>query len=521
MRKRSILVAVLGAGMCLHPARGGAQLPGRATAGSEVERYLRALQVRGMVPAYPMSVRGFALDELPRLAPVDSAHPWAARFQQPRGVSLLPVSASLVHNSAFPYGRNDGALWAGRGVTASGSAGVAVMAGPLSLRAEPVAFWAQNADFELMPNRQTGRLIYGDPFSPSALDYPQRFGPDPVRRIDPGQSSLRLHAGGVAVAVSTANEVWGPAIDQPLVLSAEGPGFLHASLGTARPVNVGIGRVHGRILWGRLEQSAYAAQVPGPDRLGTGLVLVLTPAHLTGLEIGGTRFFHIASEDGFERSDYLRPLGQLFKRGDAADSRAENQVASVFARWVLPRAGVEFYGEYAREDHNYDLLDFLLEPDHTASYLLGAQRVWQRGRSLMALRAELVNSQESQLDLVRHQGTMYRHTQVRQGHTHRGQLLGSTAAYGGGGSVIALETFTPRGRWSIDWTRTRLRDNWQTVGADSAFTTDVLHTVGGEMGWVAGRLDLRLGLRAGMELNRHFQDDRFNLTSTAAVRVAF
>ena len=39
-------------------------------------------------------------------------------------VYFLAPEATLIYNSAFPYGFNDGAIWAGRGVTGAVQAGV-------------------------------------------------------------------------------------------------------------------------------------------------------------------------------------------------------------------------------------------------------------------------------------------------------------------------------------------------------------------------------------------------------------
>src|SRR5207245_3850179 len=48
-------------------------------AGSELEIYLRNLQVAGFVGPYAWSMRRFTEAEIDRLMPADSAHPWSAR----------------------------------------------------------------------------------------------------------------------------------------------------------------------------------------------------------------------------------------------------------------------------------------------------------------------------------------------------------------------------------------------------------------------------------------------------------
>lgn len=522
------LVRVMAAALALvaAPPAGAQDVGLEALPGTQAERYLRALQVSGQAPLHPWSVRDFSPREMDALLPADSAHPWAARTRAgDAGVRPVRPRVDLSWSSGFPDGHNDGAVWAGRGVTARASAGAAARWGALSLRVEPVVFWTQNADFDLMAHG--GPDPFADPVSPRAVDLPQRFGDGSYARVDPGETWVRLDVRGLAAGAGTGSQHWGPAIDQPLLLGPNAPGFVHAFAGTSRPLKVGIGRVHGRMVWGRLEQSAYS---PAPDstadRFMAGVTAVFLPWGLDGLEVGVARFFHIPWRDGPGVGDALRPLETFLKVGlpgvEGNVEGGENQLASVFARLVLPRAGVELYGEYARDDHNYNAVDLLLEPDHASAYLLGGSRAWRRGGSLLSLRAEWVNAQASHLQRVRNQGRLYRNTTLRQGHTHRGQLLGSPAGLGGGGSVVALEAFTPRGGWSVDWSRTRMRDNWGTQPADEEnedAVTDVVHSLGAQALFFRGGVDVLGALRGSWELNRHLGDDAFNVTASLGVRV--
>jgi hypothetical protein len=98
--------------------------------GSDAESYLRSLQTLGLVPLHPWSVRGFSAREARLLAPRDSAGPWGSspvlmdRVHRLGGLRLraAPASLNAWYNTAFPFGMNDGAVWAGRGLTAAVSA---------------------------------------------------------------------------------------------------------------------------------------------------------------------------------------------------------------------------------------------------------------------------------------------------------------------------------------------------------------------------------------------------------------
>jgi hypothetical protein len=494
--------------------------------GSDAERYLRVLQVAGAVPLYPWSIRGFSPAQVDRLLRDSVAHPWRGRLPPADSapgllrVRVVRPQAGITFNSAFPQGANDGPLWAGRGLTAALSGGVEARVGSaLTLRIEPLVFWSQNRGFALPDHPDSIR--FADPYFPFNIDLPQRFGDGSFVRVDPGESTLRLDAGGFAVGASTAKQQWGTAVDMPLLLGPNAAGFPHVFVGTSTPWNIGLGRVHGRVIWGSLSQSAYSPMTGhGSRRFASGIVAVFLPARLEGLELGVGRFFHEAwPEGGLEAGDLLQPVETLFRETLEDGDQSQNQLGAAFFRWTLPRGGFEVYGEFLRDDHNYDLEDLIMEPDRSSGYLLGGRKVWRRADRLRTLRMEWGNSTPSHLGQGSYQALPYHHSIMRQGHTVGGQLLGSPAMAGGGGSVVALETFTPGGRWSIDWTRTRVASP-RVVGGEST-GVDVVHSLGAEAVWFRGQVDLVTRLRGSVELNRYRADDAFNLNAFVGARLGF
>ncbi|HET7274386.1 MAG TPA: capsule assembly Wzi family protein [Longimicrobiaceae bacterium] len=492
--------------------------------GGELEGYLRNLQLLGESPLYPWSIRSFSAGEVEALAPNSSDHPWSHRFDfsaaegTPLEFRIIAPQAELFYNSAFPYGHNDGAIWAGRGLTSSVRAGFFASAGPLSLTVAPVAFRSENRSFGLEPNGQSGKLRFQDPRS-RKIDLPQRFGDDAYMRVDPGQSSLRLDLMGAVLGASTANQHWGPAVDYPLILGNNAGGFPHVFLGTSRPVDLWVGTVHTRIVWGRLDQSEFSPIQSGEDRrFASALVAVFSPAFLDGLEIGGARFFHTNwPSGGIDGDDLLTPLQGILKTnvgGGDADAAGENQIASVFGRWALPSSGVEVYGEYVREDHSYDLRDLTLEPDHISGYTLGLRKVWEvDDAEMVAMRAELSNTEISHLVQVRGQSALYEHSPVRQGHTQRGQVLGSYTGFGGGGSTLAVDWYTPEGRWSAFWSR--------ALVDELAGERDVRHALNLERLMFRGGVEIEAGVTTVYEINRTPGKDAWNVNANLIGRYRF
>ena len=535
--RRRLPLAGMAALLCASPApaqdAAGVDVRGEVFVGSEVERYLRVLQVTGAVDPYPWSVRGFSPGEASRLAPAEEGHPWAGRYRlaadTAAGFRLRTVrpSAQLLYNSAFPYGANDGPLWAGRGLTTAVEAGLAAEWGPLSLTLAPVAFVAQNAEFELLAHGDSTLSPYGDAAFPQFIDRPQRFGDGRYAVVDPGQSTLRADVRGLSAGVSTANQHWGPATDHPPLLGNNAAGFPHAFLGTARPANLWVGRLHGRVVWGTLTQSAWAGPTEHPRRFMSGAVATFVPRGVPGLEIGGARFFHATwTPGGPGVRGFLKPFDGLLKSrlsgnliGDTSDP--ENQLASLFFRWTVPASGVEVWGELAREDHSYDLRDVLLQPEHYSAYLVGARKVWTSAEGrLTSLRAELVDGRVTHLVEVRQQSPFYVHTDVRQGHTHRGQVLGSPVVYGGMGSTVTLDRYDRAGRWSVHWARS-LQDafGYQASLAQSGLGVTALQALGIERLHFVRGFEVGSRVVAAYEVNRHFSgSDAFNLNLGLQVR---
>jgi hypothetical protein len=431
--------------------------------GSEFEDYLRVLQVAGLAELQPWSIRGLAPRIITRMAIADSAGPWALRknfHNETLVVGRTSLGATV--NTSYPYGANDGPVWAGRGITLVGSAGIGGHLGPLSFAFSPKGFVATNGSFNLLPNDQSGALAYNDGSFPTVVDHPQRFGNRAYSRMDPDASNIRLDSRFISLGLSTGNEWIGPATEYPFLLGTNAPGFPHLFIGTGDPVNIWLARLQARILWGKLYQSdfspvsgssRYLSPVePGTVRLMASSEIVILPRGVPGLELGLARFLHVPYRVGEPSAAFWRkPFKTFFLKNEyaAGDSAgADNQLASAFFRWVFPQSGFELYGERGYEDQFYDFRDFIQDPDNEREYMLGLQKTLTRDNNkLDVLKAELLNYQLPSIARVRLQGLLYVHATLRQGHTNRGQLLGASAGVGAAAaSTISWTRYSPAGR---------------------------------------------------------------------------
>jgi hypothetical protein len=518
----------------------------------QADNYLRYLQTVGKVPEHPWSSRGFSERELRKLISKDSASPWRDRFLDDSwefgGIrfGVIEPQTSVRYNSGFAYGSNDGAIWAGRGLTSAAQVGFHASWKFISLKVAPIAFRSENKEFDLAFTGRSGPGLFANPDF-GGVDLPQRFGSAAYSQIEPGETTLRIDLPFVTAGVSTANQGWGPGHAFPILLGNNAAGFPHVFAGSSEPINIGVGRIHGRVFWGELFQSDYSTVTgrpefisraePGTKRFATGIVIVAQPRGLPGLEVGGARFFHsIWPSSGIPRSYFTKVFQGILKKDVKPDrfqdprfpsglddvGISDNQLVSLFARWVLPRSGFEMHVEYGRDDHSYDFRDLIQEPDHSRSYSIGARKVFGSAPDrLTAGRLEILNFQLPQLSRYRGEGEMYVHGLIRQGHTHKGQLLGADAGVGvGAGSVMAVDRFTPGGRWTAAWTRIVRRENgdYTELGIRSPRSIDVSHALGFERAIVMSGFELTAGLTFVHELNRDFIRDATNVNALVAVR---
>ena len=446
--------------VCLIPSRAHAQAAWQdLTTGTDYELYARALAVRGLLPREDWSTRPFSPSVLAEwsTAPI-AVNPWKSRLPRLAGAgdyfTLLRPSIEVTDNSAYAWGFNDGPAWQGRGVSSWATFGAAWRWGPLSMRLEPMAEYAQNSAFRLqVPVDGPGVNPYVDGLDWNGIDLPQRFGNSPYHFVNPGQSYVRLDVRGVGVGLSTENIFWGPGVHNALLFGPNASGFPHIFFGTNRALRTLIGRLNAQVIYGRLEQSAWAPPSPNASRLGAGLIATWQPP--SGfMTLGFARFYHRDWPAHFSSADYTLPFGSLFsRRGAAGIGTADNQLLSLFFSVRAPNAGLELFGEFGKNDRNVDIRDATLEPEHNSAWLLGFLKdihLDADHTAFWTIRAEVASGRVSAIQQIgRGQSTFYDHFPIAQGHTELGQLLGTPLIQRSGGVDAAVDRWSPRGRFGV------------------------------------------------------------------------
>jgi hypothetical protein len=418
------------------------------------------------------------------------------------GVRLIAPQLQLVTNSAIPYSRNDGGLWAGRGSSTRISGGMAAKLGFLRIVIAPEILATQNDSFPprtdavipspaIPPNRSS----FSYPWyanGPYSIDMPLRFGNKARGQLRPGQSSIIADVGSLSFGFSTENEWWGPGIDNALLLSNNAPGFPHLLLRSSHPLETILGNVEFRWLVGGLSQSAFFdTATKNNSRSISTTVVAIRPRGLENLSVGLARSV-VGSSSGWREIPF-RWLEVFHNTGHPNDGApydstlhpgGRDQLYSLFARWVLPASGAEVYGEWGRLDFPRNLRDLLVQPNRGQAYTLGLQ--WTRpaftptGR--FHFRIENTSLEQSLAQRNRFAGVWYTSRRVLQGFTNEGEVLGAAVGPGSSGQAMEFNYLSRSGYFGLEFGRTRYNEDVHQASPMLEYLRWCSHDVGLQWG---------------------------------------
>jgi len=376
----------------------------------------------------------------------------------------MPAVVGFQYNSTFPTGRNDGPIIPAVGPQTYLSTGFTASYKFISIQLKPEFVWAANSDFQGFNSENRHHWQYWYQYRGNSIDLPERFGTGSYTKLLPGQSSIRLNFHPISIGLSTENLWWGPGIHNSLMMSNNAPGFAHLTLNTTCPIRTYIGDFEGQIIGGRLEASGYlpsynASKQAFQDafyreklddwRYLSAAVFTYQPRWIPGLAVGATRAFTMyrsGMRSGL--SDWLA----IFNSGSAAkeeylddpnNKRARDQLVSLFGRWVIPQAQAEAYIEYGRNDHSWDMRDFFVQLEHSRAYIIGFRKLvaLPQPDEWLNIGIEVTQMEDGKPTIYRPAGTWYRHSGVKHGYTHLGQIIGSGINLGGNLQTLQVSWF--------------------------------------------------------------------------------
>jgi hypothetical protein len=355
--------------------------------------------------------------------------------------SILPVEIFASFNSGFPFGYNDGSLWQGRGFSGIANAGTVINWSWGQLRVNPEWWFAQNQAFQMASSG--GNTIYQD--YGGSLDRLQSYGQGLYTNLNTGESELRLNFAGFTLGFGTMTRKFGPAEDQNLLMSGNSAGFPMFDIGTAGPLQTALGAFDFRYLVGQTRTSQwYNADGHIDYRLYTGGLIGYSPPFLPGMTFGYQRMFHSPWDtiDAWKVFQFFDD--ELFKNlrntGMPGNEDDVDQVLSLTWEWRIPSTHSRLYIEWGRNDHAGNLLDLLMQPDHSQGYVAGIQQKIPIDETRAVLIAAEISSVANTIGTtIRPTGSWYRHSDTYGGYTNDGQLMG--AAMGPGSSIQELNLY--------------------------------------------------------------------------------
>jgi hypothetical protein len=343
-------------------------------------------------------------------------------------VSALPITLITQYNSHHPFGWNDGAMILAKGVQTFVRAGVYMRYGIMEVQLAPEWVYAAN-------NRYDTSVNWG---SNAGEAYNKFF---------PGQSAAGIRVGALSMGVSTQNLWWGPGMRSSLLMSNNAPGFLHAYIRSNRPAKTPIGNFEWQLIGSRLEGDSTrpyenmnlkltTESYPAIWRYQSAFVISYQPKWVPGLFVGMTRSLQRYQKDiGLGGDNFLKKyvpvLTKAFQKKNEQNDDSENtdQLASFFFRWVMPKSGWEFYGEWGYNDYNQNIRDYAMDASHSAAYILGASKLIKTGKHQILFGIETLKQSETPSNLLRGAGNWYVHGRDN-GYTHLNQILGAGVGYG-------------------------------------------------------------------------------------------
>lgn len=354
-------------------------------------------------------------------------------------------------NSTAPYGMNDGLLWQGRGINNIFSGGFRAALGPFSLSVLPELTFSQNLAFDYVdpaysgPEYEDKAALYGY-YGVKYIDAPQRFGNESYFDFGWGNSEIRINWKKATLGFGT-QQVWlGPGRISAILHSTNAAPYPRLDAGLRRtPVYIYgryIGDLEARIFSGVIQESDYFDNKSDNDyNFNNMLSVAYAPSPLPGLVLFANRSY--LAPFGWEGLGSLGSL--LFINLEGGGGQDEwDQRASFGFSWLLPSAGVEFYGEAGINDYSPSLDGYIRYPFHSMVYTGG----FRKSVSLPGLReggAELLfewsNLELSQDFQFQWPGTFYAHHQIQQGYTNGGQWLGAGIGSGGNSQYLGFTLY--------------------------------------------------------------------------------
>ncbi|WP_010255474.1 capsule assembly Wzi family protein [Treponema primitia] len=449
-----------------------AYMPAQEILLSDNEKYYDFLALQGLTERSYLNYR--TLSDSVWEINEDALHPWQGlnlgkqhEIFKNTYMRIYGPEIFTSYNTTNPYGQNDSTLWQGKGFNTSLSAGGRFELYGLELTLKPEFAFSQNQPFDLVPSAYSdGEAAKYGYYGLTSIDAPQRFGDDPYYEFSFGDSEIRYSWKTLTIGFGTQNIWLGPAIINPIILSNNAPPWPKLDIGlrkqpiTIPKLNWYIGDIEARTWWGYLSESDFFDSNSSNDHnLITGLSLAYAPpSFLKGFTIGVNRIM-LSKWDDFDTTGIFTLLVPFMQTSAGEDER--DQRASLVLDYIFPTVGFEVYFEWARNDFGTNSR-LIRNPYHTEAYTVGARKNFIFNAALQGeLLLEITDIESSrEYEFMGGGTTFYAHHIIKQGHTNRGQWLGSGLGTGGKSQYFGFTLFYEKGYSTLSIQRQNIDNDY-------------------------------------------------------------
>ena len=330
--------------------------------------------------------------------------------------------------------------------------------GPIQFQLKPEHHYAQNKNFQGFPETHYP-IIWAKRYRLwNHIDLPERHGFIRHNKTLIGQSYLKVNYKSFSIGISNESLWWGPSVNNSIMMSNNSRSFPHISFNTIKPLKSKIGNFAFQLVSGKLESSkhnppntdyTYAGtklfvpkinQIAEKDdwRYIQAIVLNYSPSFIDGLKFGIIRWSQTYSALVKGKYDYFMPgnptyfpvFQNLFRKNDKnIDLEIQtNQAAGGFLHWYWKDSKAEVYFELYYNDSKQNLRDLILDTDHAAAHTIGIRKFFEKNNLIFSW--EWTKMEQSASRILRNAGSWYEHSQVFDGFTNYGEVLGSAIGPG-------------------------------------------------------------------------------------------
>ena len=389
-----------------------------------------------------------------------------------KGIFLLPMVLNSTFNSHHPVGQNFGAMLPTTSPQVYVSSGIYFKNKRWEFQFQPEIIYSNNAPFETFKHDNYDPIWWSYYKWLNNIDAPEQFGIKPILKAFPGQSKIQFNFyKDISVGISTQNIWWGPGIKNSLLMTNNAAGFLHLSLQTNKPILTKWGAIEAQMVFGKLDNSGifppdtnrvmnavklYTTK-PTNWRYFTGYTFSFQPKWVPGLFLGASKSTSIYNNKMSGPLDLVPFAGLLVSNAEKANLKAS--YGSIFFRYVLKEARAEVYAEYGRNDRGASIINLITDKNYNRGYVVGFRKITNANRHHLRFEVttEFTNLQATNAQEIYNAKSWYINTNVRQGYTQLGKILG--AGIGPGSKSQSIDISVLKRKTKIGVTLERIDHN--------------------------------------------------------------